>query len=66
MRTLGDVYPEEQARLRELLVQYDRLGNLGAFAAAHIRGLLKRADEAAIQQDLTAMIRIFKEMRNCN
>lgn len=65
METLGEAYPKEQARLRELIKQYIEIGPAGAFGKLMIEDVLKRADKAAIEQDLPAMISIFKEMKEC-
>lgn len=55
-------FPEEQARVRACLVHSKEIG-VCAFYCANIKELLQRADKAATQQDLPAMISIFKEMR---
>lgn len=62
--SLGDAYPEQQERWRELLVQYIQIGQAGAFGRALLQDLLCRADRAAIEQDLPAMIRCYKEMQD--
>jgi len=66
MTTLGEDYPKEQERVRDLLVEYEKLpdgsGQLGAIL---FRGILRRADEAAIQQDLPAMVVVYQEMKEC-
>ena len=64
MRTLGDAYPEEQARCRELLVAYRKIGPPGLFAATMLEELLGRADRAAIDGDIVKMIQLFHEMRD--
>lgn len=63
MTSLGEAFPEEQARLRELLVQYLEIGPAGIFARMMIEDCLKRADKAVMEQDLPSMIRIYQEMR---
>ena len=65
METLGDTYPQEQARCRELLAQYRAIGPNGFFGYAIISDLLQRADRAAIAQDLPAMLRCYEEMKAC-
>lgn len=62
MKTLGEAYPEEQARLRELLIEYKKIPT-GTFASLMIEALLRRADKAAIEQDLPEMIKIYQEMK---
>lgn len=62
--TLGEDYPNEQARVREVLGCYKELGPVGRFGAMVIEDVLRRADKAAIEQDLPAMIRLYQEMKN--
>lgn len=62
--TLGEDYPNEQARVREVLGYYKELGPVGQFGAIVIEDVLRRADKAAIEQDLPAMIRLYQEMKN--
>lgn len=65
MSTVGDEYPKQQARCRDLLLMYDSIGPAGAFGKAMIEQVLKRADEAALSGDPVAMIRCYLEMKNC-
>jgi hypothetical protein len=65
MTTLGEEYPKEQQRLRQLLEEYASLGNVGRFGHMMISDVLRRADAAAISGDTVAMIGIFKEMQEC-
>lgn len=65
MTTLGDEYPKQQARLRELIQLYSDLGPVGAFGKVVIEQVLRRADEAAISGDVVAMLRSFEEMKGC-
>lgn len=65
MTSLGEAYPIEQERLRELLIQYKKIGPVGTFGYMMISDVLKRADKAAIEQDLPSMIRIYQEMKDC-
>ncbi len=64
METLGDAYPKEQARVRELLGLYKELGPSGVFGATMIEADLKEADAAAVSGDLARMIRAFNELKN--
>lgn len=64
MSSLGEEYPKQQARCRELLEQYTAIGAAGAFGHAMISQTLKEADEAAISGDLVAMIKAFEKMRD--
>lgn len=61
--TLGDAFPKEQQRLRELLQVYRDLGPVGTFGAVLIEDCLRRADLAAVSQDLPAMVSLYQEMR---
>lgn len=63
MKSLGEAFPQEQARMRVLLGYGKEIGPAGAFYCAVIEDVLRRADKAAIEQDLPAMIRIYEEMR---
>lgn len=64
METLGDAFPEEQARCRKLLSVYKSIGPAGIFGATMIEDCLQRADKAAISGDLVEMIRTYKEMQD--
>jgi hypothetical protein len=63
LRSLGTELPREMARCRELLVDYCEIGPSGQFAATMLRQALKLADEAIIQGDLVAMIRVYNELK---
>lgn len=64
--SLGDAFPQEQQRLRELIAVYLQLPNgVGQFGAHQIQQVLKRADAAAISGDLVAQIAAYKEMTEC-
>lgn len=65
VKSLGESFPEEQERCRELLTAYHEAGPAGMFAHAMLSDLLKRADRAAIEGDTVAMIRIYQEMKEC-
>ena len=65
MSSLGEEYPVQQARCRELLSAYKEIGPSGAFGHIMIEQVLQRADEAAISGDLVAMIQSFEEMKGC-
>lgn len=64
--TVGDAFPKEQARLRELILTYRALpGGVGTIGALLIEGVLQRADEAAMSGDIIAILRSYEEMRGC-
>ena len=60
--TLGEAFPIEQARVREILGYYKEIGPAGAFGALMIEQVLQRADKAVVEQDIVAMTRVYKEM----
>jgi predicted Ser/Thr protein kinase len=67
--SVGDDFPREQARVRELVEQYISLdGTPGVnvkFAIAALRQVLRRADEAAISGDVLAILRSYEELKGC-
>ena len=65
MNSVGDEFPKEQARVRELLGEYKALGPVGVFGATMIEQVLKRADQAAISGDVVAVVRSFQELKGC-
>lgn len=69
MSSVGEDYPVQQARCRELLDQYKSLrGRPGVnveFAIASIDGVLRAADAAAISGDLPAMLKAYALMKSC-
>jgi hypothetical protein len=66
MSTLGDEFPLQQKRCRELLGEYKALPNgVGTFGALMIEQVLQRADAAAVSGDVVAMLRSFQEMKDC-
>ena len=66
MSTLGEEFPKEQARVRDVLKQYESLGVAGALGAALIRQTLAEADQAAISGDLVRMIAVYEELKAIN
>ena len=63
MSSLGEEFPKQQARVREILGHYKEIGPSGMFGAAMIEQTLKRADEAAISGDVIAMIQSYEELK---
>lgn len=63
MTSLGEEYPREQERCREVLAMYKELGAAGMFGAAHIEATLKEADEAAISGDVVRMLLAYERMK---
>lgn len=65
MSSVGEKFPVEQARVRELLDYYKALGYAGTFGALAIEEVLQRADSAAISGDPVAILRSYEELRGC-
>ena len=65
MGSLGEEYPLEQNRCRELLEVYKSIGQPGWFGHAMIGQVLERADKAAMSGDVVAMLNSFEEMKGC-
>ncbi len=61
--SLGEAFPKELARVREVLGAYKQIGMPGMFGAAMIEGLLRVADQAVIEGDLPKMISVYKELK---
>jgi hypothetical protein len=62
--SLAEALPREQARCRELLVEYRRLGPVGAFGAALIEQTLRDADAAVMSGDVIAMIGVYERLKD--
>ncbi len=65
MSSLGEQFPTEQKRVRELLGQYKAIGPAGTFGAIMIEQALQRADQAAVSGDVIAMLRSYEELKGC-
>jgi len=65
VETLGDAFPKEQARVRELLGLYKELGPNGWWGAMQIEGKLQEADRAAISGDAVAMLVAYENLKAC-
>ena len=63
--TLADAFMAEQKRVRELLGIYKEIGPAGTFGAIMIEQILQRADKAAMEGDLAAIMAIYNELKNC-
>lgn len=65
MSSLGEDFPKEQARVRELLEDYKAIGPSGAFGALMIEQVLQRAEKAAISGDVVAILKAYEELKGC-
>jgi len=63
--TLGEALPREQARVRELILQYRDpiLKGAGSFAATMMEQSLRMADEAVMSGDVVAMLRCYEDLK---
>lgn len=63
MSSLAEEYPKEQARVRQILGQYQAIGPEGFFGAAMIEQTLAQADRAATSGYVIDMLKAFEEMK---
>lgn len=61
--SVGEDFPRQQARCREVLALYKDLGSPGAFGALVIEDVLRRADVAMASDDIIQILRVYEEMR---
>jgi hypothetical protein len=64
MASIGEEFPKEQARCRELLHEYHLIGPSGVFGVAMIEATLRAADEAMASGDVVAIVQAFKAMKD--
>ena len=66
MSSVGEEFPKEQARVRELLAEYRKLPpQSGWFGVAMLEATLKEADEAAISGDVVRILRAYEALKGC-
>ncbi len=66
MTSIGEDFPREQARLRQLIQDYRSLPNgVGTFGALMIEQTLQEADQAQSSGDIVAILRAYEAMRGC-
>lgn len=63
--SVGEDFPREQARCRQLLKEYREIPT-GAFGAAVIEQTLREADEAMASGDVVRILRAYQAMTECN
>jgi hypothetical protein len=65
MGSLAEELPKEQARVREIIMQYRDpiLKGAGNLAAAMMEQSLAAADRAIISGDVVAMIRCYEDLK---
>lgn len=60
--SVGEDFPNQQARVREIKRHAMEIGPAGGFLVAMCEMALRRADEAAISGDLVRIIASYKEL----
>lgn len=63
--SVGEDFPKQQARVRELMQAYRDCGPVGAFGLAVLEDVMRRADAAMASGDVVAILRSYEEMREC-
>lgn len=68
IETLGKALPRQQARVRELIIQYRDpiLQGAGTLAAMMMENSLKKADQAIISGDVVAMLQAYHDLESYN
>lgn len=61
--SVGEDFPKQQARARELLSQYHQIGPAGTFGAMMIEQAMQRADKAIAGGDVIEILRSYEELR---
>lgn len=61
--TVGEDFPKQQARVREVLSQYHAIGPNGAFGAMMIEADLRAADEALASGDVVRILRAYQTLK---
>lgn len=64
-QSVGEAFPGELKRCRELLKQYEDLGVPGIFGNLMTSGVIARAEQAQASGDVVAIVRAYAEMREC-
>lgn len=65
MSSVGEQFPVEQARLRNLIAQYHSIGPAGGFGAMMIEQTLAEADAAMASGDVVEIVKAFAAMQEC-
>lgn len=63
--SVGEDFPNEQRRCRELLEQYRRIGPAGAFGAAMIEAAITEAEQAQASGDVVRIVRAYTALQRC-
>lgn len=63
MTSVGEDMPNQQARARELLTEYHKIGPAGKFGVYMIEQALRRADAALASGDVVEIVKSYQELR---
>ena len=63
VKTVGDDFPQEQARCREVLAQYRELGAAGVLGGIMIEATLREADLAMASGDIVRILAAYQAMK---
>ena len=63
IKTLAEGLPEEQARVRDVLVMYKSIGTAGLFGATMIERSLQNADKAVMAGDIIEMLAAYNDLK---
>ena len=61
--TVGEDFPKQQARVREVLKLYYEIGPSGMFGAASIEQTLREADEAQATGDIIRILQSYEALK---
>jgi len=61
--TVGDDFPKQQARVREIQQSAREIGPAGAFLVAMCEKALREAEAAAISGDIARILRAYAELK---
>ena len=61
--SVGEDFPKQQARVREVLKLYHDIGPAGAFGAIMIETTLREADEAQASGDIIKILQSYESLK---
>ncbi len=61
--SVGEDFPKQQARVREVLKLYHEIGPSGMFGAAAIEQTLREADEAQSSGDIIRILQSYEALK---
>ena len=64
MTSVGEDFPKQQARVRELLKEYQKIPT-GAFGEEMMEEALRQAEEAMASGDCVRILQAYERLRGC-